>query len=240
MSYKSDCLELGLGAFKQLGVQRSDYSNKNYEFIKMNFRESITMNFSKGLRALVLGILILPGIASAAVIDLANSQLNGNTVNDYSAEGLVDFDFLIDNSGLTVLAIDLSASEMAAGQISLRFAGLSSFVNGIESITVSAGTGPAVGISFVGDALDSSDNNIALNVTPTLTELNFVPPETGVFTVGALGSGTVDWTLSFPTTTNTLKLFLAVKESPVVVPLPAGVWLLMSALAGLGLTRRKR
>lgn len=194
-------------------------------------------NITKGLVSVFVCALMLPGVASAAVINFGASTLNNDQVNDFSVEGLIDFDILSTQSGQTYLIIDLSAAEMAAGSVSLRFAGVAqaSLPGGLEQVGISIDGG--VNFDLVGDAFGSNGAAAPLDITPNSVHLNFAPPEQGVYTVGNLGFGAVDWVLSFPVNTASIRITISVKEGT-VVPVPAGIWLLISGLAGLGLFRR--
>lgn len=192
---------------------------------------------NKGLISVFAFALMLPGVASAAVINLGASTLNNNTVNDFSVDGLIDFDILLNQSGQTYLIIDLSAAEMAAGSVNLRFAGLAQagLPGGLETVGISIDGG--VNFDVVGDAFRSDGTAAPLDVLPNSVHLVFTPPEQGVFTVGNLGFGAVDWVLSFPVNSSSIRVTISAKEG--IVPIPAGIWLLVSGIAGLGLFRRK-
>lgn len=196
------------------------------------------MRIRNGFNAIVACAMLMPGAVLAATINVGNSNLNGNTVSDFGVDGLVDFDLFVNNSGLTILTLDLTAAEMAAGMVSLRMGGVvDALAGGFDTARISVGGANSFGL--VGDAADSANNPVPVDATSNSGRMTFTPAELSFFTIGDLGGSSIDWIIDFPTNASSIKLTVSIKEGPAVVPLPAGVWLLMSAMVGLGLIRRR-
>lgn len=204
-----------------------------------------------GFQALVTGAtlaLLLKSLPVMAVsVNVGASTLNGNSVADHSATGLLSFDpsFANDLPMQLVIVIDNAdylASTCGPTAICVDWNGFYTNLSGVawQSFMLSV-TNP-VSINFVGDITPDfgSVNSVSqVNAQTARIVFDTPPGEISGFELGGLDLGTSNWRLDITDVLPTATLGLTLTPTQ-VVPLPAAVWLFSGGLAALGSVRRRK
>ena len=183
----------------------------------------------------VLAATAFSGSAGAATLDLSLSQLNGNVVRDVSGPGQisVDIDFVSDTS--VTLAYVIEAGDGPTLAVEGLFQNF--LQEGWQNLSISLGNGA----TWTGTGDVSGDFSVATAslLDAARIDVLFSGPEFSGLEFGAVAGGfnTADWLIDASAFAPGSVIELTI--APTLVPLPAGVWLLLSAIGALGLARHR-
>ena len=175
--------------------------------------------------------------AQAYFIDVGTSELNSNSVYDYSGLDNISFDAEFNsNAPISVSVVrqsgdldnSVSFSSVVSNFVALGWDNFTVSLNGNVNLA-------STGTVFAFTALEDADNTLASNSAT----ISFTYPETAGFELGDVYGdlGIEPWVIDV----SALQIGEAftIEMAPAQVPLPAAAWLFGSALLGLGALRRR-